>query len=140
MRKIMKFIQYNLAGKAVEQYSCDFDQLKANPIGEKVRVTMDDGKICVGFWDTFLGQGKVQTVEISQYDLDEETSKLRSFNSIVTFVPTSRITKLEAILHSNLRWGTGPTNKFEFPKPVKIDPELDPFKNWPIKITPNQNS
>ena len=57
----MKFIQYNLAGKVVEQYSCDFDQLKANPIGEKVRVTMDNGKICVGFWDTFLGQGKVQT-------------------------------------------------------------------------------
>lgn len=101
----MKFIQYNLAGKVVEQYSCDFDQLKANPIGEKVRVTMDNGKICVGFWDTFHGQGKVQTAEISQYDLDEKTSKLRSFNSIVTFVPTSRIVKLEAILHSNPRWG-----------------------------------
>lgn len=26
---------------------------------EKVRVTMDDGKISVGFWYTFLGQGKV---------------------------------------------------------------------------------
>lgn len=129
----MKFIQYNLAGKVVEQYSCDFDQLKANPIGEKVRVTMDNGKICVGFWDTFHGQGKVQTAEISQYDLDEKTSKLRSFNSIVTFVPTSRIVKPEAILHSNPCWGTGPTNKFEFSKPVKIDPELDPFKNWPIK-------
>ena len=36
----MKFMQYNLSGKIVEQYSCDFDQLKANPIGEKVRVTM----------------------------------------------------------------------------------------------------
>lgn len=31
----MKFIQYNLAGKVVEQYYCDFDQLKANLIGEK---------------------------------------------------------------------------------------------------------
>lgn len=101
---------------------------------------MDNGKICVGFWDTFLGQGKVQTAEISQYDLDEKTSKLRSFNSIVTFFPTSRIAKLEAILHSNPRWGTGPTNKFEFSKPVKIDSELDPFKNWPIKITPSQSS
>ena len=52
----MKFIQYNLSGKIVEQYSCDFDQLKANPIGEKVRITTDDGKIYIGFWDTFLGQ------------------------------------------------------------------------------------
>lgn len=73
----MKFVQYNLSGKVVEQYSCDFDQLKANPIGEKVgekvRVTMDDGKISVGFWDTFLGQGKVQIAEISRYDLDEKT-------------------------------------------------------------------
>ena len=136
----MKFMQYNLSGKIVEQYSCDFDQLKANPIGEKVRVTMDNGKICVGFWDTFLGQCKVETAEISQYDLDEKTSKLRSSNSIVTFVPTSRIAKLEAILQSNPRWGTWPTNKFEFSKPVKIDPELDPFKNWPIKKTPSQNS
>ena len=50
----MKFVQYNLSGKVVEQYSCDFDQLKANPIGEKVRATMDDGKIYTGFWDSFL--------------------------------------------------------------------------------------
>lgn len=106
------FIQYNLSGKIVEQYSCDFDQLKANPIGEKVRITTDDGKIYIGFWDTFLGQGTVQTAEISRYDLDEKTSNLRSSNSIVTFIPISRITKLEAILHSNPRWGTRPTNKF----------------------------
>ncbi|AVK62207.1 hypothetical protein C5Z25_10660 [Lactobacillus sp. CBA3605] len=127
----MKFIQYNLSGKIVEQYSCDFDQLTDNPIGEKVKVTMDDGKMYIGFFDTFIGQGIIQAVEISQYDLDEETSKLRSFNSIVTFVPTNRITKLEAILHSNPRWGIRPTNKFEFSKPVKI--ELDQFKNWPTK-------
>lgn len=131
MRKIMKFVQYNLSGKVVEQYSCDFDQLKANPIGEKVRATMDDGKIYTGFWDSFLGQGKIQTAEISRYDLDEKTSKLRSLNSIVTFVPTSRIAKLEAILYSNPRWGTGPTNKFEFFKPVKT--RSDFFRNWPRK-------
>lgn len=125
----MKFIQYNLSGKIVEQHSCEFDQLKANPIGEKVRVTINNGKIYIGFWDTFLGQGKVQTAEISQYDLDKKTSKLRSSNSIVTFVPINRITKLEAILHNNPRWGTRPTNKFEFSKPVKIDSKQDPFKN-----------
>lgn len=130
------FIQYNLSGKIVEQYSCDFDQLKANPIGEKVRITTDDGKIYIGFWDTFLGQGTVQTAEISRYDLDEKTSNLRSSNSIVTFIPINRITKLEAILHSNPRWGTRPTNKFEFSKPVKIDSKQDPFKNWPTQTHP----
>lgn len=102
----MKFIQYSLAGKVVEQYSCDFDQLKDNLIGEKVRVTMDNGKICVGFWDTFLGQGKVQTAEISQYDLDEKTSKLRSFNSIVTFFRQAELLNLKQfyiVIHAGVR-------------------------------------
>ena len=72
----MKFIQYNLSGKIVEQYSCDFDRLKANPIDEKVRITTDDGKIYIGFLDTFLGKNTVQTAEISKYDLDERTSNL----------------------------------------------------------------
>ncbi|MGN1282308.1 MAG: hypothetical protein ACI4UB_00620 [Limosilactobacillus sp.] len=126
---MMEFIQYNLPGEIVEQYSCDFAQLKANPIGEKVRVTMDDGKIYIGFWDTFLGQGLVQTAEISRYDLDEKTSQLRSSNSMVTFVPTHQIAKLEAILHSNPRWGTGPTNKFMFAKAAKPKPDF--FKEWP---------
>lgn len=136
----MKFIQYNLSGKIVEKYSCDFDQLKANPIGEKVRITTDDGKGYIGFWDTFLEQGTVQIVEISQYDLDERTSKLRSSNGIVAFVPTNRITKLETILHSNPRWGTRPSNKFEFSKPVKIDLKQDLFKNWLTKTTPSLNN
>ena len=133
----MKFIQYNLSGKIVEQYSCDFDRLKANPIDEKVRITTDDGKIYIGFLDTFLGKNTVQTAEISKYDLDERTSNLRSSNSIVTFVPTNRITKLETILHSNPQWGTRPSNKFEFSKPVKIDPKQDIFKNFETISTPN---
>lgn len=127
----MKFIQYNLSGKIVEQYSCNFDQLKANPIGEKVRVTMDDSKIYIGFWDSFLGQSKIQTAEVSQYDLNEETAKLKSSNMVVIFVPTNRIAKLEVILHSNPRWGTVLTNKFEFSKPVKI--KSDFLRKWPGK-------
>lgn len=91
---------------------------------------MDDGRIYIGFLDTFIGQNAIQTVEVSQYDLNEETSELRSNESIVTFIPTNKIIKLEAIQYSNPRWGTKPTNKFEFAKPVKIDPELEPFKNW----------
>lgn len=109
----MKFIQYGLSREIIEQYSCDFNQIKDNPISEKVRVTMNDGKVYIGFWDTFLGQSAVQTAELSQYDLDEETSELRSSNSLITFIPASRIAKIEAISHSNPRWGTRPTNKFK---------------------------
>ncbi|WP_300956083.1 MULTISPECIES: hypothetical protein [Lactobacillus] len=129
----MKFIQYDLSGEIIEQYSCDFNQLKVNPISEKVRVTMNDGKVYIGFWNTFLGQSKVQIAEISQYDLDEEASELRSSNSLVTFIPTNRIAEIEAILHSNPRWGTRPTNKFEFAKPVNMNLISQLFKNWPSK-------
>lgn len=87
----MKFIQYDLSGEIIEQYSCDFNQIKDNPISEKVRVTMNDGEVYIGFWDTFLGQSAVQTAE------------LRSSNSLVTFIPASRIAKIEAISHSNPR-------------------------------------
>ena len=60
----MEFVQYNLSGKVVEQYLCDFDQLEANPLGEKVRVTMDDGKVYTGFWNSYLGQGKLGPLSI----------------------------------------------------------------------------
>jgi hypothetical protein len=59
----MKFIQYNLSGKIVEQYSCDFDQLKANPIGEKVRITTDDGKGYIGFWILFLNKAQFKLLK-----------------------------------------------------------------------------
>lgn len=65
-RVLVKFIQYDLSGEIIEQYSCDFNQIKDNPISEKVRVTMNDGEVYIGFWDTFLGQSAVQTAELSQ--------------------------------------------------------------------------
>ncbi len=59
---------------------------------------------------------------------------------MLAYVPVKKIVKVEAILHSNPRWGTRVTNKFAFVKPVKIDPERNSFfKNWPQKST-QQNS
>lgn len=110
----MEYIQYSLAGRITEQFSCDFNQLISYPIGEKVRVTTNDDKVCGGFWVTFFEQSVVRTVEVIQYDLDEETAELRSPNDLVTFIPANRIAKIEAISHSNPRWGVRPTNKFKF--------------------------
>lgn len=129
----MKFIQYNLSGEVVKQYSTDFNKLKAYPLGEKVRITLNDETVYIGFWDTWLGQETIKVVDISRYDLDENTSKLRSGNQLTTFVPTSEIVKIEAILYSNPRWGTRPTNNFEFSNSGKMDPELDQLKNLPKK-------
>ncbi|WP_295730763.1 hypothetical protein [uncultured Limosilactobacillus sp.] len=137
----MKFIQYNLTGKVVEQYLTDVKHLKANPVAEKVRITMNSGKKYVGFWDTFIENHKLpDKIKVSRYDLDEETGKLRSNKDIADYVPVKRITKIEAILYSNPRWGTRATNKFVFAKPVKFDSDKDPFfKNWSKKNT-QQNS
>lgn len=117
----MKFIQYNLAGEIIKECSIVFDQLKVNPLGEKVRITTNDGKEYTGFWNIPIVQQNNKTVLVSQYDLDEATSKLRSSNDISIFIPAQNIAKIEAILHSNPRWGQQPTNRFTFPKP--IDPK-----------------
>ncbi|WP_235972086.1 hypothetical protein [Limosilactobacillus urinaemulieris] len=96
----MKFIQYNLAGKVVKQYSADVSQWEAYPLGEKVRITTNDGKEYVGFWNTFIMNHQLPTeIKISSYDLDEETGKLRSANDIEAYVPVKKIVKVEAILH-----------------------------------------
>ena len=75
----MKFIQYNLTGDVGKEYSTDINQWKSYPLGEKVRITTNDRKEYVGFWDTFIENHKLPTeIKISRYDLDEETGKLRS--------------------------------------------------------------
>ncbi|WP_416353267.1 hypothetical protein ACNAN0_10725 [Agrilactobacillus fermenti] len=103
-------------------------------MGEKVRITMNDGNVYVGFWDAPFENHSAKTAELVRYDLDENNSKLRSFNNVSIFIPIQNIVKIEAILHSNPRWGTRPTNKFVFAELVKINLESSaPFRNWPIK-------
>lgn len=50
----MEFIQYNQAGKIAKRCICELNQLKCPPLGQKVRVTLNDEKQYIGFWDTFL--------------------------------------------------------------------------------------
>ena len=122
----MKFVQYNLTGKVVKQYSVDACRWEDYPLGEKVRITTKAGKEYVGFWNTFIMKHQLPVeIKVGRYDLEQKTGELR---------------KVEAILNSNPRWGTQATNKFVFAKSVKFDPDKDPFfKNWPQKNT-QQNS
>lgn len=39
----MEYIQYNQAEKIVKRCICKFNQLKNPPLGQKVRVTLNDG-------------------------------------------------------------------------------------------------
>lgn len=124
----MKFIQYDLTGDVVEEYSTDINQWAAYPLGEKVRITTNTGEEYVGFWNTFIVDHQLpDEIKVGRYDLDEETGELRSNKDIADYVPVKKIVKVEAILHSSPRWGTRATNEFVFAKPVKIDPERNPF-------------
>lgn len=125
----MKFIQYNLSGEVVEENEFTMTSFKANPIGQKVRITTNAGKVYVGFWDTIIsGQLLPKQIKISRYDLDNLTGKLKTSKNITDFVPINEISKIEAILHSNPCWGTRPTNKFAFFKPIRIDQKIAFFK------------
>ena len=128
----MEFIQYDQAGKIVKRCICEFNQLKHSPLGQKVRVTLNDETQYIGFWDIFL-RPDAKIAEINKYDLDEGTNELRSGNRVVTFMPINRIFQLEVILYSNPRWGVAPTNKFTFSKSARRDFKPDFLKDWPVK-------
>lgn len=109
----MELIEYRLSGEIVNRKSVNFAQLESYPVGQRVRITLDDGDSYTGFWNTVPKDHSVNTIEVSQYDLDESTATLRSYNDdTLFFVPTKRIAKVEAILYSSPRWGAHPTNQF----------------------------
>lgn len=114
------------SGKIVKRCICEFNQLKHSPLGQKVRVTLNDEKQYIGFWDTF-SRLDAKIAEINKYDLDEGTNELRSGNRVVTFIQINRISQLEVILYSNPRWGVAPNNKFTFSKSARKDFKLDFF-------------
>lgn len=53
-KRVMKFIQYSLAGRIIEEAEFSGASFDAYPIGQKVRITTCDEKIYVGFWGTFM--------------------------------------------------------------------------------------
>ncbi|MCT3602015.1 hypothetical protein EFS28_03950 [Lactobacillus acidophilus] len=51
--------------------------------------------------------------------MDFKTGHLRSSNMVTIFMPLDIITKIEAILYSNPRWGLPPFNEFLFSSEIK---------------------
>ena len=123
MRKLEISI-YSLSGGLVKRAEVTADSF------EKVRVTTADGTVVEGFWDTAIStQGLPAKVKIGRYDLDEATGTLQSGREIFTFIQSAKIVKIEAILHSNPRWGGKVTNRFEFSEPVRLKVKPDLFKS-----------
>lgn len=91
--------------KNVKRCICEFNQLKNSPLGQKVKVTLNDGMQYIGFGDTFL-KPDTKIAEIKKYDLDEDTSELRSGDKVLIFTLINKIFRLKVILYSNPRWGS----------------------------------
>ena len=129
MRKLEISI-YSLSGGLVKRAEVTADSFDFNLLGEKVRVKTADGTEVEGFWDTAIStQGLPAKVKIGRYDLDEATGTLQSGREIFTFIQSAKIVKIEAILHSNPRWGGKVTNRFEFSEPVRLKVKPDLFKS-----------
>lgn len=137
--------KYRLSGKVIESRFIDLDEITKRDysnLGQKVRITTKDGKAYAGFADEPYHTGRGKSLTLMCYDIDYEKHKLRSSNMTITFIPLDIVVKIEAILYSNPRWGTGLTNKFEFSKPVKYTPEEEKklqkiIDNFNAKKTPS---
>ena len=92
------------------KYSC---------LGQMTRVTINDGRTYEGFADEPYLSGKGNCLTLKWYDLDYETFGLRSMNSTTIFIPLNIVEKIEAILHSNPRWGHPPINEFVFSRDLR---------------------
>lgn len=114
------FTRYKLSGEVVESRFIDLNEIqKYSILGQKARITTKDGKVCEGFADEPYLTGKGNSLTLKWYDMDFKTGHLRSSNMVTIFIPLDIITKIEAILYSNPRWGLPPFNEFLFSSEIK---------------------
>ena len=116
------FTRYRLSGKVVESRFIDSDEItqhKYSILGQKARITTNDGKVYEGFADEPYHTGEGNSLTLMWYDTDYKTGHLRSSNMVTIFIPIGIVAKIEAILYSNPRWGLPPFNEFLFSSEIK---------------------
>ena len=123
MREI---IFYNLHGEIKNREQLNHHSIaKCN--GMKIKCWLKDESQKVGFADVFrihdnneYNEMIKDYINLCTYDhLDEERNQLvgdddSKYNQTYIKIAIDDIEKIEAILHSNPRWGTRLTNKFQF--------------------------
>ena len=126
MLGMKEIIYYNLSGEIKNR-----EQLINNNIakcnGMKIRCWLKDNSQKVGFADVFRVHdennydGTIKGyINLWTYDnLDEDKNQLignnsSKYNQTYMKINIEDIEKIEAFLHSNPRWGTRLTNKFQF--------------------------
>lgn len=121
-----EIIYYNLRGQ-IENRELLINDNIAECNGMKIRCWLKDNSQKVGFADVFRihdeneYDGMIKDyINLCIFDhLDEDTNQLTGcdnskYNQTYMKVYIEDIEKIEAILHSNPRWGTKLTNKFIF--------------------------
>ncbi|WP_103660682.1 hypothetical protein [Lactobacillus sp. HT06-2] len=114
--------RYKLNGEVIESRFINISEItkkKYSCLGQMTRVTINDGRTYEGFArEPYLsGEGNSLTLEL--YDIDYETFHLRSDEMTTIFIPVDIVAKIEAISHSNPRWGRPPINEFLFGQDLK---------------------
>lgn len=120
--KLISF--YNKDGTLEIQQNLTRDNIK-NTLGMMIRCVLNNGAVFEGYSDP-LKQYEKDAFDGSVHEsiylwtwehLDEETHKLTGdintkYDQIYTPVTVDDIVRIDAILHSNPRWGGMPTNRF----------------------------
>lgn len=110
---MIKFIVYNLSGKVLDTQLIEPQSIEEKTLGQKVRITLNDGKNYEGFTDSSFDSKTQKKLVLFLYDIDEEHNNLRSNKEINIFIPLEKVAQVETIKFSNPRWGSPLTNKFE---------------------------
>ena len=74
------FTRYRLSGKVVESRFIDSDEItqhKYSILGQKARITTNDGKVYEGFADEPYHTGEGNSLTLMWYDTDYRTGHLR---------------------------------------------------------------
>lgn len=116
------FTRYKLSGEVVESRFIDSDEItqhRYSILGQKARITTNDGKVYEGFANKPYLTGEGNSLTLKRYDMDFKTGHLRNSNLVTIFIPIGTVVKIEAILNSNPRWGLPPFNEFLFSSEIK---------------------
>lgn len=128
-----EIIYYDLSGKIINR-----EQLNINNIGKcngmKIRCWLKDNSQKVGFADVYrIHDENDYDGTVKEYinlcifvNLDEDKNQLignddSKYEQSYIKVEIEDIETIEAILHSNPRWGTSLTNKFQFSDSKKYE-------------------
>lgn len=126
-KQMGKVVFYNLDGSYKTESSLSEEAIK-NTIGMKVRCSLKNGDIVIGFSEPYRSKSKDFDGTVHDYinvwtwkhsdELAKNTKNPHKYDQIFERVYIDNILNIEAILYSSARFGMQMTNKFVFCKKI----------------------